>query len=428
MSLPFLIISLINIVYVLTQGFPKDMNLHVTFPPILERHESMPLGHLRPLGWQRRAEASVLQDSIAISPQLFYQQYVQGNRSLVLRGIVLNSPAIDKWSDVYLSKKYGLLNITVSKRKQHLVDSLETMLFSKFLQNYRHDDLYMNTIIPDEMKVETPLISLVNCGTFKHRLLEPVIWISAGDTASLLHSHSKDTIHCMIDGRKDFIILDHLDKIDGLDLVPQSNGDLYSKIDVDMVNVFKYKRLNSIPWYWVTLREGDCLYIPTQVLHQVRAHGRTISVSIDIAQPDTREDFEDEGCEKNPPSYISLDNGEFIWRYIHGRRHLARRNIETKDVQNYLLLLLGSNDQLYYSVFLDFYQQATWELKDAPDAVLIWDQLRKSTNINATMTIESDVNYIERTKIKTLSVTSAKLLAETLQRSARIHEYDKTEL
>src|SRR5271156_4547667 len=82
-------------------GFPKDMNLHVTFPPILQRHDSIPLGHLRPLGWQRRAESAVLEDSPNIEPARFYHLFVQGNRSVVIRGIV---PPLDVlWTDSYLS-------------------------------------------------------------------------------------------------------------------------------------------------------------------------------------------------------------------------------------------------------------------------------------------------------------------------------------
>ena len=139
----------------------------------------------------------------------------------------------------------------------------------------------MNTILPDEMKHETPLPSLINCGTFRDRLLEPILWISAGDTASLLLARTTNTLHCVVDGRKDFIIYDVSDQYPHeLDLLRQSNGDLFSRIDVDMVNTYKYKRLHQLPWYWATLREGDCLFLPAYTFHQVRAHGRTLALSI----------------------------------------------------------------------------------------------------------------------------------------------------
>jgi hypothetical protein len=356
-------------------GFPKDMNLHVAFPPILERHDSIPLGHLRPLGWQRRAESSVLEDSPNIGPDRFYHLFVQGNRSVVIRGIV---PPLDiLWTDSYLSKRYGHLNITLAKRKQRLVDTLVMMSLKTFLEQYRQDDLYMNTILPDEMKHETPLPSIINCGTFRDRLLEPILWISAGDTASLLHGHSQNTLHCVLDGRKDFIIYDVSNQYPhDFDLIRQPNGDLFSRIDVDLVNAYKYKRLHNVPWYWATLREGDCLFIPANIFHQVRAHGRTIALSIDMAPPDTRDDFIGNDCEKNPPVYVSLNKGQFQWRYEHGIRHLSKRTITIDDTRTYLLLLLGKNDQLYKDIFQEFYIQATHELAKQdltlPTANHIW--------------------------------------------------------
>ncbi|CAF1295184.1 unnamed protein product [Rotaria sordida] len=423
--LTFLLIQL-KIIWIFTandgSNFPKDMNLYVTFPPILERRESIPLGHLRPLGWQRRAESPILEDSLNMEPARFYHLYVQGNRSVVIRGMV---PSLDVlWTDSYLSKTYGHLNVTVATRKQRLVDTLIMMSLEIFLEQYRHDDLYMNTIIPDEMKHETPLPSLINCGTFRDRLLEPVLWISAGDTASLLLAHSQNTLHCVLDGRKDFIIYDFSNQSPrDFDLIRQTNGDLYSRIDVDLVNAYKYKCLHNIPWYWATLREGDCLFIPAYIFHQVRAHGRTIALSIDMAPPDTRDDFIGNDCEKNPPIYVSLNKGQFQWRYEHGTRHLSKRTITIEDARAYLLLLLGRNDQLYKDIFREFFHQATYELAKQdltlPTANDLWKQLNND---------ENNEEYITRSRLKSIPSNILQLLADILQKSARIHEYDKFEL
>ncbi|CAF1140745.1 unnamed protein product [Adineta steineri] len=402
--------------------FPKDMNIHVLFPPIIQTHESIPLGHLRPLGWQRRADGPILEDSLNIEPARFYHLFVQGNRSVVIRGIV---SALDVlWTDSYLSKRYGHLNVTVAKRKQRLIDTLIMMPFKTFLEQYRQDDLYMNTIIPDEMKTEASLPSLITCGIFSKRLLEPILWISAGDTASLLYAHAQNTLHCVLDGRKDFIIYDTSNKYPHeLNLIKQSNGDLFSRIDVDLVNTYKHKYLHSLPWYWTTLYDGDCLFIPAYKFFQVRAHGRTIALSIDMAPPDIRNDFIGLDCERNPPIYISLDKGQFQWRYEHGIRHLTKRIITSDDARTYLLLLLGANDQLYKDIFQNFYVQATHELasKDLglPTANHIWKQL----NNDAT-----NEDYMTRNQITNLPSNVLQLLGDILQKSARIHEYEKSEL
>ncbi|UJR21136.1 hypothetical protein I4U23_024235 [Adineta vaga] len=403
-------------------GFPKDMNLHVTFPPILQHQGSLALGHLRPLGWQRRAEASIVEDSLNIGPARFYRLFVRGNRSVVIRGIV--SPMDVLWTDSYLSKHYGHLNVTVAKRKQRLVDTLIMMPFKSFLQQYRQDDLYMNTIIPDEMKSETPLPSVINCGTFRHRLLEPILWISAGDTASLLQAHTQHTLHCVLDGRKDFIIYDISEQYPHeFDLLKQPNGDLFSRIDVDLVNAYKYKYLHQALWYWTTLREGDCLFIPAYTFHQVRAHGRTIALTIDMAPSDVREDFIDTDCEKNPPVYVSLNRAEFLWKYEHGIRHLSKRTISSEDVRAYLFLLFGGNERLHREIFRDFYVQVTHELDKTsvalPTGTDIWKQLNKD---------EPHEEYMTRNHLKNLTSDRLESLADIFQKSARMHEYAKHEL
>ena len=52
------------------------------------------------------------------------------------------------------------------------------------------------------------LPNLLTCGTYKERLTEAELWMSSGGTSSLLHSHGEHNLHCVIDGRKDFIIIE----------------------------------------------------------------------------------------------------------------------------------------------------------------------------------------------------------------------------
>ena len=48
----------------------------------------------------------------------------------------------------------------------------------------------------------------LSCGTFSGRLYEARLWMSSGGTASRLHSHEDHDLHCVLFGRKDFIIID----------------------------------------------------------------------------------------------------------------------------------------------------------------------------------------------------------------------------
>lgn len=68
---------------------------------------------MRPLGWQNRAEASVKEDQVSLSADKFWDDYVNKSEPLVIRGLVMGSEAIDKWSDIYLNRAYGYLDIKV---------------------------------------------------------------------------------------------------------------------------------------------------------------------------------------------------------------------------------------------------------------------------------------------------------------------------
>ena len=35
-----------------------------------------------------------------------------------------------------------------------------------------------------------------------------MLWMSSGGTTSVIHSHADHNIHCLLDGRKDFILID----------------------------------------------------------------------------------------------------------------------------------------------------------------------------------------------------------------------------
>jgi len=47
----------------------------------------------------------------------------------------------------------------------------------------------------------------LSCG-FSAWLTESELWMSSGGTSSLLHSHADHDLHCVIAGRKDFILIE----------------------------------------------------------------------------------------------------------------------------------------------------------------------------------------------------------------------------
>ncbi len=398
MQVPKLIVNICKIVFhlqslIYANEFPKTLDIKIQFPPILQRREGMPTGHLRPLGWQTRSEGSVKEEAFTLRPENFWEKYVSIRKPVMIRSLVAFSESLEKWSDTYLSRYYGHLDVQVSKRKESLRQTKSVMNLEVFLKKYRVEDLFVRSILPQEMQLEVPMPSLVNCGPCINnkmhsliQLVEPYLWISAGDTSSLIHSQPEQNLHCMIDGRMDFILIPQdqfMIKDWKKKLALQSNlinsDYLFSEIDVDMINVYKYDILQTVKWYWSTVKAGDCIYIPAGYLHQIRSHGRSISTSVYFSNTESGKIEETSSqCSFNQPSFEAMysfkDN--FLWAYNHGNRHLNLGNtVSESDAKKYLTYLIGHETKvLYYERFESFLKEITQEYGQVESPIKIWHE------------------------------------------------------
>lgn len=107
----FLVLKLVLVSLQHEVKFPKDLDVNVQFPPI--SHDKLS-GHLRPLGWQKRADEEVTEESVVIKPEEFWDQYITKKSPVVIRGLVSASPITDIWTDSYLKREYGNLDIKVN--------------------------------------------------------------------------------------------------------------------------------------------------------------------------------------------------------------------------------------------------------------------------------------------------------------------------
>nr|QDG00791.1 jmjC domain-containing protein 5 [Brachionus koreanus] len=466
--------------YTSQSSFQKDLNVNIPFPPILDKRDGIPTGHLRPLGWQSRAEAPVVEEPVIIESETFWNKYVEINKPVIFRGLVLGSEATEQWTDTYLERYYGHLDIKLAERKQNFINFKEKiqMKLSDFLKGYRTEDWYLNGIMPEQMLVEAPIPRLLSCGPYTTyytqkdnsyqiikdklekkfninwnrdipkiaQLVEPYIWLSAGETSSLLHSHPEHNLHCVLDGRKDFILIpseqflsqknslkhekkntDWRVKLDLFESYDGSN-EWYSKIDVDKINAYKYKYLNSMKWYYSSVRTGDCIYIPANFLHQVRSHGRSLSSSIyfkTLKLPSQLADiFNDlkshlfNGCSHDAPLFEPMASikSNFLWTYTHSERHLKQKIFNANDARSYLHYLI-KNESLLFENFENFYYEITSEIKEKLSelkplireafnltAKEIWDELTHEKSLNLEQIYDLDDSKLDRlTKILGLS-------------------------
>nr|XP_002126088.2 lysine-specific demethylase 8-like [Ciona intestinalis] len=339
--------------------FPKDTSTDFVFPPKIRRSTSgVPDGHLRPLGWQRPPEGKVPEITEAPEPKTFWESHVRDKKPLVMRqAINQSSDCFVKWNDKYLKNTYGDVIIEVTKKKPGKIEEPHMMTLKKFLLRYNLEDWYLVSPIPPPMTTEVPAIKSLLCGTFRDFLQEAEMWMSSGGTSSPIHYDQDHNIHCLIAGRKDFIMV-HPKFKDRFEMKENKEiGNGYSTIDAEMVNVYDHPKVGKTAWKWSTLWPGDCIYLPAGHLHQVRSYGRSLSTSI-LWTP-TRA-FNDTGCAvTNMSEPVALSELSFIWKLYDGQRLINTDNYDDPEtLRHHLLALMRDDPKLPRERFFHYFEKA----------------------------------------------------------------------
>ncbi|XP_025089638.1 jmjC domain-containing protein 5-like [Pomacea canaliculata] len=353
-------------------GFVKDLSMDATFPPPVFRPDpSIPEGHLRPLGWQRRPDGPVRSEREMPNTREFYSDYVDKSIPVVFRNGVTEAPAFTLWEkDEYLMSKYGKQNVTVTVKVMRHRDEVHTapqvMTLKKFMYNYLYEEWYLASTIPPALMAELPVPKCLRCGTISRSLQEAELWVSSGGTSSRLHSHDDHNLHCVFFGRRDFILIDNQFR-NNFAFIHDYEGSLsgHSRLNMEIINSFKYKNIIMTPWIWSTLYPGDCIFIPAGYLHQVRSYGRSISLTVKFA-PSTS--FDDNGCKLIEEEFLPLTEASFTWTFTEGRRHLSNSQLNAETLKNLLLLQMGTRHSLSRDKFRHFYQASMASGSEHPPA------------------------------------------------------------
>lgn len=362
-------------------GFVKDQSMDATFPPPVFRQDpAIPEGHLRPLGWQRRSDGPVKEIQQMPNTREFYNDYVKPSRPVVVRNGIVQAPALTLWeNDDYLQTQYGKVNVTVTVKVMRKKDEIQTarqvMKMKKFLYDYMYEDWYLASTVPEELMAELPLPKCLRCGTLSKSLQEAELWMSSGGTSSRLHSHDDHNLHCVLFGRRDFILIEKQFKSNfGFELDFEGSLGGHSKLDMEMVNSFKYKNILMTPWTWATLYPGDCILVPSGYLHQVRSYGRSLSLTI-LFSPVP--DFDDEGCALMEEEFRPLTEASFTWAFLEGQRQLSNWQLTAAELRKLLLVQMGTRASLSKTWFTHFYDEAMNISAEHPTADEIFSMLAK---------------------------------------------------
>ncbi|XP_071958879.1 jmjC domain-containing protein E-like [Antedon mediterranea] len=352
-------LSIIGILMLLVEcnvPFPKDMRMDVKFPVQFKSSRSgsgIPDGHLRPLGYQRKAEGKVMEVPVVPHPREFSDLHVSKKKPLVMRGAVKDSLAFEKWDDSFLEENFGNLQVIVELKKENRANVVRNVRpLKEFLKGYKTEDWYAVTVLPDEMRSYVKVPQCLLCGSFKKLIQESNFWMSSGGTSSVLHYDADHNIHCLLDGRKDFIFI-HPKYSKFLEIANKSpdSGSGYSQIDVEMINMFKYSGFSKVPWQWTTIWPGDCVFIPSGYFHQVRSYGRSMSYAILFT---TEPHFNDTDCGNEFP-YTSLDQVPIFWTYKEGDKVIEMGYMDPASIRQSFLQILREDDRLSFERFMIFY-------------------------------------------------------------------------
>ncbi|KAK3579916.1 hypothetical protein CHS0354_012457 [Potamilus streckersoni] len=237
---------------------------------------------LRPLGRHTPPTGTLRVTGEFPDPFVFYSFFVKPGEPLLMKNVLKaeNFPAYAKWNDEYMREKYGEEEVQVEHgKKENRSEKYYEFTLNRFLSIYNKSNLYMVHDIPKQMAGDVYLPSSLQCGGFEKNLDFSVMWFSSGETKSVLHYDGADNINCLLDGRKEFVLIDKKHK----DLVERDGFEkdgTFSTVDVEKVDLDKFPGLKEAPWYEVNMTKGDCLFIPFKWYHHVHSlPGRNLAVN-----------------------------------------------------------------------------------------------------------------------------------------------------
>lgn len=219
--------------------------------------------------------------------------------------------------------------IEFAKKETRMHDS-KIVPLQEWLSFYNSTDAYMMAVNPDGLGDDLVLPPVLACADNFPYLTSFNVWMSSGDTKSVLHNDGLDNVHCQLDGVKRVALFDAINKstiesgrcgwyVADDDADEQEVGyGAFAKIDVDAVDPQTTHGLFELPWWEATLTPGDCLFLPTGWYHHVWSQpGRNLAFNMWWVRNETS------GPCEPPAAPIAASSCK--WRYEDPIRMRVRR-------------------------------------------------------------------------------------------------------
>ncbi|PIK59176.1 hypothetical protein BSL78_03922 [Apostichopus japonicus] len=282
--------------------------------------DGIPTGHMEPFGGHRQADVLIEETEVIPDPWTFWEKYVKPETPLILRGAARKSPALDLWTEEYLDKHYGSLEVRLEGKLEATSripvgsEGLGRDTLGSFLKHYHRTDSYIVSQLPEPMYRDVTVLSCMSCGNMGGRIVEVDLWMSSGDSQSVLHKDAFNQINCLMNGTKRWKFVDskyepYIHKT----YEPDREIGGRSDINVNQVDLLRFPNITKIHYSDYTLYAGDCLFLPKGYYHQVDSFDTmNVAVSMLFSRIQT---FEDNGCDRENQRNIPLNEMEVLWSW-----------------------------------------------------------------------------------------------------------------
>lgn len=104
---------------------------------------------------------------------------------------------------------------------------------------------------------------MISVQILDHRIYLHALWLSFFSSQDAFSA-----INCLYNGTKEWKIIEYkYEKMIYKAWEPEYEIGGYSIIGVDAVDLIKYSKMKDVPWSFVTINAGDCLFLPKSKLN-----------------------------------------------------------------------------------------------------------------------------------------------------------------
>jgi len=410
--------------------FPKEGDTHEhVFPPDLSKAKfsrGAPFGHLRPFGHQRKVITEMEKvEGEEITTKQIYMNTIYDEIPTKFTNY-LDLSRYKNWTDEYMKEHHASVMVEGTQKVPggHGITHIKHIRMEKFLNRYKNDDINLVMTLPEQLEKKTALVNFVKCGPVMPEVEEVKLWWSYGMTSSHIHADHEDTLLCLIDGRKDILMIDSEHE----KLIGEKEEDLVMRwtrvmADPEHINMFTHNKLGRSSLKWTTLLAGDCMYVPQKRFHHIRSWGRAVAFSFHWKPILTNvPDFKD--CAE-PALNTVADLPSIHYRTDHrGKRVIDVDSYDT-DLEKFRDEIFHLTNNRGYFERADFdrwWEQLTWHQTDKDYTNIAWWKIVKGPTERAA---DHRIKNLTENDLLALFNLVKKFKAHARNEDFKPHRYDE---